>query len=52
MEKGGRHQRVEPPKETGRALAVSPVAVSPVAVSPVAVVARERMSLRDPTLLR
>ena len=47
MEKGGRHQRVEPQKEKGRALAVSPVAVSPVAV-----VARERMSLRDPTLLR
>ena len=42
MEKGGRHQRVEPQKEKGRAQAVSPVVV----------VAKERMSLRDPTLLR
>ena len=39
---GWRQQRVALQKEKGRALAVSPVAV----------VARERMSLRDPTLLR
>ena len=39
MERGGR-QRVVAQKEKARALAVSPV-----------VVVRERMSLRDPTLL-
>ena len=46
MERRG-HQRVAAPKEKGRALAVIPVAVIPVVVLP-----RERLSLRDRTLLR
>ena len=49
---GRGHQRVAAPKEKGRALAVIPVAVIPVVVIPVVVMPRERLSLRDRTLLR